>query len=102
MVRRQALLQGVGVVVAALDERLARRVVRHGLLGGVEDGVVGAARGRVDEAAGDAGDEEGVVDLELDGVLELLGAGVEHGVEVLGLGDGAGEAVEDEAGVRFG
>jgi len=52
----------------------------------------------VDEAAGDAGDEEGVVDLKLDGVLELLVTGLEHGVEALGLGHGTGEAVEDESG----
>ena len=34
VVRREALAEGVGVVVRALDERLARDVVRHGLLGG--------------------------------------------------------------------
>lgn len=52
----------------------------------------------MDEAAGDAGDEERVVDLELDGVLEGFALVGEHVVEFLGLGHGAGEAVEDEAG----
>ena len=52
----------------------------------------------MDEAAGDAGDEEGVVDLELDDMAELALLFLEHGVEAFGLGDGAGEAVEDESG----
>lgn len=93
----QALLEGRGVVVAALDQRLARLVVRHGLLGRVEGRVVAAPAGRVHEAACDARHEEGVVDLQLDGVLEGLVARLEHGVEGFGLGDSAGEAVEDEA-----
>jgi len=54
----QALLQGLGVVVGALDKGLAGDVVLHGLLGRVEGAVVRAARGRVDEAAGDTLDEE--------------------------------------------
>lgn len=51
----------------------------------------------MDEAARDARDEQRVVDLELDCVLQGQVALAEHGVETLGLGDGAGEAVEDEA-----
>lgn len=51
----------------------------------------------MDKTAGDARDEEGVVDLELNGVVNLLLLGLKHGVELDGLGDGAGEAVEDEA-----
>ena len=50
------------------------------------------------EPAGDARDQQLVVDLQLDGVLQLLPPLVEHGVELLGLRYGAGEAVEDEAG----
>lgn len=96
MVGTETLLEGVGVVVAALDERLAGNVVLHVLLGRVEGCVVGSAGGGVDETAGDAGDEEAVVNLELDGVLELTLALLEHGVEALGLGDGTGEAVKDE------
>jgi hypothetical protein len=94
----ETLLEGGGVVIGALDERLARHVILHVLLGRVEGGVVGAARGRVDEAARDAGHEEGVVDLELDRVLELLVAGFEHRVQALGLDYRAGEAIEDESG----
>ena len=41
-------------------------------------------------------DKERVVNLELDSVLELLVALLEHTVQTLGLGDGAGEAVENE------
>lgn len=59
--------------------------------------VVRPARGGVDEAASDARDEEVVVDEQLDGMLELLVLLLEHGVELLGLGDGTGEAVEDES-----
>lgn len=51
----------------------------------------------MNQAAGDAGNEEGVVNLQLDGMLELALALLEHGIQALGLGDGAGEAVEDEA-----
>ena len=60
--------------------------------------MVGAARGGVNEPAGDTGDEEAVVDLHLDGVVEAaLARFLEHGVEALGLGDGTRETVKDEA-----
>lgn len=52
----------------------------------------------MDEATGDTRDEESVRDLELEGVVDLLALVREHGVELLGLDDRAGEAVEDEAG----
>lgn len=93
----EALAEGLGVVVGALDEGLASDVVLHGLLGGVEGQVVRTAGGGVDETARDARDEQGVVDLELHRVLQGEVALAEHGVETLGLGNGAGEAVEDEA-----
>jgi hypothetical protein len=51
----------------------------------------------VDEPAGNARDQEGVRDLELDRVVDLLLLAREHRVELLGLGDRPGEAVEDEA-----
>lgn len=95
----EALLESVGIVVGALDQWLARDVVGHLLLGRVELDVVAAARGGVDQTAGDARYEELVVNLELDGVLEGLVALAEHLVETLGLGDGAGETVKDEAAV---
>ena len=56
----------------------------------------------MDEAARDARDEERVVDLEFNGVLQLLGARGEHAVEFLRLGDSAREAVEDKAAEALG
>lgn len=50
----------------------------------------------MDETAGDAADEEVVGDEELDRVVEVLLLGLEHRVELLSLGNGAGEAIEDE------
>lgn len=96
----KALLQSIGVVVAALNKRLARHVVLHVVLRGVKGAVVAATGCRVDQTAGDTGDQQGVVDLQLDGVLELLVALREHRVEALGLHDGAGEAIEDEPGQK--
>lgn len=93
----EALLERIGVVVGALDQRLASHVVSHGLLGRVEGGMVRAARGRVHKAASNAGDKQGVVDLQLDSMLELLVARLQHGVEGLGLWHGPGEAIEDES-----
>jgi hypothetical protein len=59
--------------------------------------VVGATGCGVDQTAGDTRDEEGIVDLELDGVLQGLLGRFEHTVELLGLSDCAWESVEDEA-----
>lgn len=97
VVGHEALLERISVVVGPLDQGLARNVIRHVLLGRVEGAVVAATRGRVHQAARDAGDEQGVVDLKLNGVLQLLLFLGEHLVESLGLGHGAGEAIEDEA-----
>lgn len=97
VVGAEALLERLGVVVGALDEGLTRHVVGHGHLGRVEDLVVGAPRGRVDQPARDARDEQRVVDLQLDGVLERLLRDGQHVVELLGLGYCSREAVEDEA-----
>lgn len=52
---------------------------------------------RVDETASDTGDEELVVDEELDDAVQLFLPRHKEGVEFLGLWDGAGEAVEDES-----
>lgn len=93
----KALLEGLGVVVGALDEGLAGNVINHGLLGGVEDLVVGAARRGVHETASDTRHKERVVDLKLNSVLEGLVGGLEHAVELLGLDDCSWETVEDEA-----
>ena len=53
----------------------------------------------MNEAAGDTGDEEIVVDLHLNGVIKApLARFLEHGVEALGLRDGTGETVKDKSG----
>lgn len=96
MVSRQTLSQSISVIIGTLDQGLASDIVGHVALGRVEDLVVRAAGGGVDETTGDTGDEESVVDLEFDGVLELLLTGEKHFVEALGLSDGSGEAIEDE------
>jgi len=100
VVGSKTLLKSFGVVVAALDQRLAGDVVRHGLLGRVEGSVVRPPAGRVHKTARDARHEQRVVDLELYGMLESLVALAKHGVETLCLRDSAGEAVENEAIVR--
>ena len=97
MISGESLLKSISIVVAALDQRLASDVVLHVLLGRVESAVITATRSRVNETAGDALDEKRVVDLELNSVLELLLALLEHFVETLGLGDSAREPIEDEA-----
>jgi hypothetical protein len=97
VVGTETLAESALVVVGALDEGLASNVVDHVGLRGVENLVVRAAGGGVHETTSDTGDEELVGDLELDGVLERLGLGLEHAVELDGLGDSAREAIEDEA-----
>ena len=98
VVGTKTLAESALVVVGALDERLAGDVVNHVGLRGVEDLVVRAAGGGVHETASDTGDEKLVGDLELDGVLERLGLGLEHAVKLDSLGNSAREAIEDEAG----
>ena len=94
----ETLLEGVGVVIRALNKGLASDVVLHVVLGRVEGGVVRAAGRGVNETTGDASDEKRVVDLELDSVLELLVARRKHLVEAFGLGNSARESVKDETG----
>jgi len=98
VVGTKALAESALVIVGALDERLAGNVVDHVSLRGVEDLVVRAARGGVHETTGDTGDKKLVGDLELDGVLQRLRLGLKHAVELDSLGNGAREAIKDEAG----
>lgn len=93
----QALLEGLGVVVRALDERLASDVVLHGDLGGSELSVVRAARGDVDQASSDAGHQQVVVNGQLDNGVQVLLLVLQHGIELLGLDSGAGESIENES-----
>lgn len=97
MVGSQTLGQGVGVVIGTLNQRLAGDVVLHVILRWVEDLVVRTAGGRMDETTGDTSHQQGIINLQLNGVLELLLASEKHFIETLGLSDCSGEAVQDEA-----
>ncbi|GAO51897.1 hypothetical protein G7K_5985-t1 [Saitoella complicata NRRL Y-17804] len=102
VVSRQTLAEGLGVIVGTLDERLAGNVVSHGHLWWVELLVVGTTGSGVDQTTSDTRNEEGVIDLQLDRVIQLLLPLLEHGVQLVGLGDSTGETVEDEAELAFG
>jgi hypothetical protein len=80
------------LVVVALDEVLARGVVLARHLRRVVLDVVGAPRGQVDAAAGHAVDDHGVVDVDLDHVLDAHARGLHR----LGLRDRARKAVEEK------
>lgn len=98
----ETLLEGLGVVVGALDEGLAGEVVLHGDLGGSELLVVGATGGDVDQATCDTGDEEVVVDGELDNGVQGLLLVLQHGIQLLSLDNSAGESIENESiGERY-
>jgi hypothetical protein len=56
----------------------------------------------MDQPPRNTGDEQRVGYFELDRVVDRLFRLGEHGVELGGLGDGAGKAVEDEAAARSG
>lgn len=99
MVGGKTLGQSLGIVVGALDQWLTGDVVRHILLGRVEDLVVRAAGSRVHQPAGDASHEQRVIDLQLNGVLKLLLADSEHVVQALCLSNGSGETVQDETAI---
>lgn len=57
-------------------------VVHHGRLRRVELNMVGAARGRVDQPAGDPAHKQAVINAELNGALERLVARLQHGVQL--------------------
>ena len=97
----QSLDECLGIVVAALDEGFASDVISHGLLWWVEDLVVRAARGWVDQASGDTRYKEFIVDLHLNGVIEWALSRIrKHRVQALSLGDCAWESIEDESAVK--
>lgn len=58
--------------------------------------VVTSTGSRVDQSTGNSGNEQVVVDEELDGVFERLLALLEHLIELLSLGNVTRETVEDE------
>ena len=92
----QTLGQGFGVVIGTLDQGLAGDVVLHVGLRGVEDLVVRAAGGRVHQTASDTSHEQRVVNLQLNGVSELLLAHSKHVIQALGLRDGPRETIQNE------
>jgi hypothetical protein len=100
VVSSQALLEGLDIVVGTLDQGLAGNIVLHVVLRRVEDAVVRAAGRGVDQTAGDTGDQQSVINLELDGVVQLLLLLGKHGIEALGLGDSPGESIKNEAKTR--
>lgn len=51
----------------------------------------------MDQSTGNSADEELVGHLQFERLVELLLSGGQHRVELFGLNDGSGEAVEDEA-----
>lgn len=65
--------------------------------GGCEFLVVGAAGGRVDEAAGDAVNEQRVGDVEVEDAVDGRPTACQHLVELLRLCHVAREAVQDES-----
>ena len=71
VISNESLADDILLVVASLDERLARHVVLHGDLGRVEDLVVGASALRVDQAPTDSFHHGFIVDFEFDDAIEL-------------------------------
>lgn len=96
VVGSETLGQSLSIVIGALNQGLASDVVLHVGLGRVEDLVVRAAGGGVNQAASDTGHKQAVVNLELNGVLELLLTVRKHVIEALGLGDSSRETIKDE------
>lgn len=96
MVGTQSLGQSGLVVVTSLNKRLTSDIIGHVLLWWVEDLVVAATGGRMDESASDTSNEQSVINLKFDGVLERRGLGCKHLVELFSLSDSAWEAIKDE------
>lgn len=53
--------------------------------------------GRVDETAGDTGDQELVLDVELHDSVELLLAVSQHAIKLLRLRNSTGETIQDKS-----
>ena len=96
MVSCKTLLQRVGVVVGTLNQGLAGDIILHIVLGRVEDLVVRPSRGWVDKTSSNSGDQEGIVDLQLNSMLELLLTSLEHVIKTLGLSNRTREAIQNE------
>jgi hypothetical protein len=93
----ESSLQSGLVVVLSLDQRLASEVILALNFGRVELDVIRSPGSRMDPSAADPGENEAGIDVELDGVGDLLSFLLEDLVELLGLHEGPGEAVQDDA-----
>ncbi|KAH3668618.1 hypothetical protein OGAPHI_002372 [Ogataea philodendri] len=92
----KSLLQSINVIVRSLDQWLASDVVLHLLLRRVEQLVVRSTGSWVDQSAGDTGNQQLVIDLELHSFLKRSLVGGQHLVELLGLRNGSWESVQNE------
>lgn len=98
----QTLLEGLGVIVRSLNQRLTSHVVCHRFLWCIKFLVIRSTAGRMDEATRDAADQQRIVDAELyDGVQFCLSP-VQHGVQLLCLSDVTRKAVEQKSVSAFG
>ena len=87
-----------GVVIATLLEGGAAAVALSGGVGRVVGLVVDGAVGGAGPAAAEAGDDFLGADVDKEDVVDLLATCCEDVVEGVGLGDGAGKAIEQTAG----
>ena len=101
VVRVESLSQSLNIVVGALDQWLSGLIVGHWLLWWVELLVIRSARSWVYQSTRDTRNEKLISDSELNGVINGLLLSLEHVVELLSLGDGARETVEDETKKRI-
>ena len=92
----QPFLQGICVIVGPLDKWFARHIILHRFFRRIEDLVIAAARGGMNEPASNTGNEEAIVDLKFDGVFQGFLLLSEHLIKPLGLGYGPGEAIKYE------
>lgn len=97
VVSRKTLLQRLGVVIGTLNQGLAGDIILHIVLGRVEDLVVRPSRGRVDKTSRNSGDQEGIVDLKLNSMLELLVTSFKHVIQTLSLSNSTREAIQNES-----
>ena len=97
-----SLSQDLGVIVLALDKRLASEVVLALNLGWVELDVVRSATCGVNAATLNSLNKNVIVDLELNSLVDLLATRAEHAVELLSLNSGSGEAVKQESSLALG
>lgn len=92
----QSLLEDLCIIVGSLDQRFARNIVLHRLLGRVEYFMVGSAGCGMNESTSDSLNEQLIINLQFDGVLQRLFRLLQHVVETFCLSDCSWEAIENE------